>query len=57
MKRNLNRMKQKSSNQLKDFLHKETRNIVDNTDAKVIIIGDLSAKLTASSEKGDKKIR
>jgi putative transposase len=55
LKRNLNRMKQKSSNQLKDFQHKKTRNIVDNTDANVIILGDLSAKQMATSKKGDKK--
>jgi putative transposase len=55
LKRNLDRMKQKSSNQLKDFQHKKTRNIVDNTDANVIILGDLSAKQMATSKKGDKK--
>ncbi|WP_292484323.1 transposase [Methanohalobium sp.] len=55
LKRNLNRMKQKYSNQLKDFQHKKTRNIIDNIEANVILIGDLSTKLMASSEKGDKK--
>ncbi|WP_292484619.1 hypothetical protein [Methanohalobium sp.] len=55
MKCNLNRIKQKSSNQLKDFQHKKTRNIVDNIEANVIILGDLSAKQMASSEKGDRK--
>jgi len=36
--------KRKSSNQLKDFQHKLSRKIVDNTKANTIIVGDLSVK-------------
>lgn len=41
---NYNRMRRKSSNQLKDIHHKLTRHIVDNTKANTIIVGDLSVK-------------
>lgn len=40
----LNKMKRKSSNQLKDFQHKLSRQIVDNTKANTIIVGKLTVK-------------
>lgn len=39
-----NKCKRKSANQLKDFQHKLSRKIVDNTKANTIIVGDLSVK-------------
>lgn len=39
-----NKCKRKSSNQLKDFQHKLSRKIVDNTKANTIIVGELSVK-------------
>ncbi len=41
---NLNRMKRKSSNQGKDFDHKLSRRLVENTKANTIIVGDLNVK-------------
>ena len=41
---NYNKMRRKSSNQLRDTHHKLTRHIVDNTKANTIIVGDLSVK-------------
>jgi len=38
----LKRYKRKSSNQLRDFQHKLSRKIIDNTKANTIIVGDLS---------------
>ncbi len=40
----LAKCKRKSANQLKDFQHKLSRKIVDNTRANTIIVGDLSVK-------------
>jgi putative transposase len=40
----LNRIKRKKSNQIRDYLHKLSRKIVDNTKANTIIVGDLSIK-------------
>ena len=39
-----NKCKRKSANQQKDFQHKLSRKIVDNTKANTIIVGDLSPK-------------
>lgn len=52
---NLKRMKRISANQLKDDQHKKTTKIIQETDANVIIIGDLSVKQMAKSKKGDRK--
>lgn len=41
---NLLKMKRKSSNQLKDFQHKLSHKIVNNTKANTIIVGELSVK-------------
>ncbi len=51
---NLNRMRRKSSNQLKDIHHKLTRHIVDNTKANTIIVGDLSVKKMCKINKRQK---
>jgi len=49
---NLKRMKRKSANQLKDFQHKLSRKIIDNTKANTVIIGDLSIKDMSKKKKG-----
>jgi len=49
------RMRRKCASQLKDFQHKISKKVVTNTKANTIIIGDLSAKKMAASEKGDSK--
>lgn len=50
----LNKMKRKSSNQLKDFQHKLSRKIVDNTKANTIIVGKLSVKKMSQINKYEK---
>jgi len=50
----LNKMKRKSSNQLKDFQHKLSRKIVDNTKANTIIVGKLSVKKMIQINKHEK---
>lgn len=52
---NLGKMKRKSSNQLKDNQHKNTSNIVENTDANTIIIGKLDVKQMSSSKPADSR--
>ncbi|MDA0524674.1 RNA-guided endonuclease InsQ/TnpB family protein [Methanococcoides alaskense] len=52
---NLKKMKRKSSDQLKDNQHKITKRIIENNDAKVIIVGKLDVKGMASSKPDDKK--
>ena len=39
-----NKCKRKSANQMKDFQHKMSRKIINNTKANTIIVGDLSPK-------------
>lgn len=51
--KNLNKMKRKSANQIRDFQHKLSRKIVDNTRANTIIVGDLNVK--KMSKKGGKR--
>ncbi|MFX0162790.1 MAG: RNA-guided endonuclease InsQ/TnpB family protein [Candidatus Hodarchaeota archaeon] len=43
--------KKKCTNQIRDFQHKLSRKMVDNTKANTIIIGDLNVKGMAQSEK------
>jgi len=50
----LNKMKRKSANQLKDFQHKLSRKIVDNTKANTIIVGKLSVKQLTQINKYEK---
>lgn len=45
-------MKRKCANQLKDFQHKLSKKIIDNTKANTIIIGDLSVKDMSKKRKG-----
>ena len=40
----LNKCKRKSANQLRDFQHKLSKKIINNTKANTIIVGDLSPK-------------
>ncbi|MBU2597767.1 MAG: transposase [Actinobacteria bacterium] len=49
---NLKLMKKKSANQTKDFQHKLSRKIIDNTKANTIIVGDLSVKDMSKKKKG-----
>ncbi len=49
---NLKLMKKKCANQLKDFQHKLSRKIIDNTKANTIIVGDLSVKDMSKKKKG-----
>ncbi|MHA1309082.1 MAG: RNA-guided endonuclease InsQ/TnpB family protein [Candidatus Heimdallarchaeota archaeon] len=49
------KMIQKQANQTKNFQHKVSKKIVDNTKANTIIIGDLNVKAMSKSLKNDKK--
>ena len=51
------KMEKKKSNQLKDFQHKLSKKMVNNTKANTIIVGDLKVKNMAQSkkQKGKKK--
>ena len=51
----LNKMIKKQSNQRKDFQHKTSKKIVENTKANTIVIGDLNIKAMSESKKNDKK--
>ncbi len=44
-------MKTKSTNQIKEFQHKLSRQILDNTKSNTIIVGDLSVKLMSKKNK------
>lgn len=48
----LGKMKRKMSNQLRDFQHKISKKIVENTKSNTIIIGDLNVKKMARKKKG-----
>ena len=47
----LNKCKRKSANQLRDFQHKLSKKIINNTKANTIIVGDLSPKEMCKKEK------
>lgn len=47
----LKRIKRKKSNQIKDYLHKLSNKIVNNTKANTIIVGDLSVKEMCNNKK------
>ena len=51
------RMKSKCANQLKDFQHKISKQIVENTKANTIIVGDLNVKTMARKKKTTKSPR
>ena len=53
---NYNKMKRKSSNQMKDVHHKLTRHIIDNTKANTIIVGDLSVRQMCKINKHQKTL-
>jgi len=48
----LKHMKRKCANQIKDFQHKLSKKIVENTKANTIIVGELDIKQMASKKKG-----
>jgi len=54
LNRNYNRMRRKSANQLKDFQHKLSRKIIDNTKANTIIVGKLEVKKLSRKNKYQK---
>jgi len=57
LNRNLKRCQRKCANQLRDFQHKLSRKMVDNTRANTLIIGALEVKQMAQSEKIPKRMR
>jgi putative transposase len=52
--RKLCKMKEKCANQLRDFQHKISKQIVENTKANTIIVGDLNAKEMARKKETTK---
>jgi len=54
---NLKRCQRKCANQLRDFQHKLSRKMVDNTRANTLIIGALEVKRMTQSEKIPKQMR
>ena len=44
-------MEAKKSNQIKDFQHKLSKTMIENTRANTIIVGDLNVKSMAQSKK------
>jgi len=57
LNRNLKRCQRKCANQLRDFQHKLSRKMVDNTRANTLIIGDLEVKRMTQSEKVPKRMK
>ncbi|MHA1947290.1 MAG: RNA-guided endonuclease InsQ/TnpB family protein [Candidatus Hodarchaeales archaeon] len=51
----LRSIQRKSANQTKDWQHKQSKNLIQNTRANTLIVGDLSAKKMASNKKNGKK--
>ncbi len=51
----LQKMKRKQTNQQKDFQHKISKKVVENTRANTLIIGDLNVKEMSESKQNDKK--
>ncbi len=49
------KMIRKQANQFKDYQHKISKKVVENTRANTIIIGDLNVKAMSKSKKRDKK--
>ncbi len=49
--KNIKTMERKKANQHKDFQHKLSRKMIDNTKANTIIVGDLKVKKMAKSKK------
>ena len=57
LNKNLKRCQRKCANQLRDFQHKLSRRMVDNTRANTLVIGALEVKQMAQSEKTPKQMR
>lgn len=51
LNKNMIRMKRKSSNQLKDFQHKLSRKVINNTRANTIVLGKLETKKLSHKNK------
>jgi putative transposase len=56
LNKNYNKMRRKSANQLKDFQHKLSRKIIDNTKANTIIVGKLEVKKLSRKSKYQKSL-
>jgi len=54
LNRNYNKMRRKSANQLKDFQHKLSTQIIRNTKANTIVVGKLEVKKLAMKNKYEK---
>ena len=52
LNKDLKRMKRRCVNQMRDFQHKTSRKIIDNTRANTIIVGDLQIKKMGKRKKG-----
>jgi putative transposase len=57
LNQNLKRCQRECANQLRDFQHKLSRRMVDNTRANTLVIGALEVKQMAQSEKTPKQMR
>lgn len=57
LNRSLKKCQRKCANQIRDFQHKLSRKLVDNTRANTIIIGELEVKQMAQSKKVPKRMR
>jgi putative transposase len=57
LNQNLKRCQRKCANQLRDFQHKLSRKMVDNTRANTMIIGALEVRQMAQSEKTPQQMR
>ncbi|MEX2739449.1 MAG: RNA-guided endonuclease InsQ/TnpB family protein [Candidatus Wukongarchaeota archaeon] len=55
--RKLRKMQRKCANQIKDFQHKLSKKLVENTKANTIIIGDLNVKKMSNSNRNKDKKR
>jgi putative transposase len=55
LKKSIRAMQKKATDQRKDFQHKLSRKIVENTKANTIIVGDLDVKEMAQEKEKSKK--
>jgi putative transposase len=51
------RMKRKSANQMRDYQHKISEKIINNTRANTIIVGDLNVKQMVKKQQGTNNVR
>jgi len=57
LNKDLNRIKRKCAHQIKDFLHKVSKKMVENTKANTLIVGELNVKAMPKSKKVPKRMR